>query len=244
VIIIQWIATLGVVGFLCGFFGPMLLAPEANQGPMLGIFISGPGGAALGAILGLVVAALGLPTIIATRFLYAATIIVAASTLYFSVPSPRYRADVIDGEIRQCIPPERLREKAVDRLNEMEAKRPDPRPKAWAEAFDQALTNDRGVVLELYVLRTSRLYEREAVWNRGVMEARPWIAEKQLHMYFASYAGADCVAYPIGVRSLFRATGLLGIWPPAYIAEMLALKVAAPLPARDADLLRDVGGAP
>ena len=154
------------------------------------------------------------------------------------------RADVIDGEIRQCIPPERLREKAVDRLNQMEAKRPDPRPKAWAEAFDQALTNDRGVVLELYVLRTSRLYEREAVWNRGAMEARPWVAEKQVQMYFASYAGADCVAYPIGVRSLFRATGLLGIWPPAYIAEMLALKVAAPLLARDADLLRGVGGAP
>ena len=34
---------LGGIGFAAGFFGPMLLAPDANQGPMLGIFITGPG---------------------------------------------------------------------------------------------------------------------------------------------------------------------------------------------------------
>ena len=43
---------LGVSGFVLGFFGPMIFAPEANQGPMLGIFITGPGGALLGAVLG------------------------------------------------------------------------------------------------------------------------------------------------------------------------------------------------
>jgi hypothetical protein len=42
----------GGIGFAAGFFGPMLFAPEANQGPMLGIFITGPGGAVLGAIGG------------------------------------------------------------------------------------------------------------------------------------------------------------------------------------------------
>ena len=35
---------LGGIGFAAGFFGPMLLAPEANQGPLLGIFITGPAG--------------------------------------------------------------------------------------------------------------------------------------------------------------------------------------------------------
>lgn len=43
---------LGGIGFAGGFFGPMLFAPEANQGPLLGLFITGPGGALLGAILG------------------------------------------------------------------------------------------------------------------------------------------------------------------------------------------------
>ncbi len=32
----------GGVGFAAGFFGPLIFAPEANQGPLLGIFITGP----------------------------------------------------------------------------------------------------------------------------------------------------------------------------------------------------------
>lgn len=43
---------LGGIGFVGGFFGPMLLAPRANQGPMLGIFVTGPGGLLLGALAG------------------------------------------------------------------------------------------------------------------------------------------------------------------------------------------------
>jgi len=45
---------LGALGFALGFFGPMIFAPDANQGPMLGIFITGPGGVVLGALLGVV----------------------------------------------------------------------------------------------------------------------------------------------------------------------------------------------
>jgi hypothetical protein len=45
-------AVFGSIGFMAGFFGPMMFAPEANQGPMLGIFITGPLGALVGALLG------------------------------------------------------------------------------------------------------------------------------------------------------------------------------------------------
>ena len=44
--------TLGTIGFAGGFFGPMIFAPGANQGPMLGIFITGPAGVVIGAIAG------------------------------------------------------------------------------------------------------------------------------------------------------------------------------------------------
>jgi hypothetical protein len=43
---------LGGIGFALGFFGPMIFVPGANQGPMLGIFITGPGGFVLGLIVG------------------------------------------------------------------------------------------------------------------------------------------------------------------------------------------------
>ena len=48
-----WALMLGLIGFLGGFIGPLILRPEANQGPMLGIFITGPLGVLTGAIFGI-----------------------------------------------------------------------------------------------------------------------------------------------------------------------------------------------
>ena len=43
---------LGGVGFVGGFFGPLLLTPGASQGPLLGLLITGPLGVGFGAIGG------------------------------------------------------------------------------------------------------------------------------------------------------------------------------------------------
>ena len=42
----------GGIGFSAGFFGPIIFTPEANQGPLLGIFITGPLGFLLGGVGG------------------------------------------------------------------------------------------------------------------------------------------------------------------------------------------------
>lgn len=42
----------GAIAFAAGFFGPMIFRPDANQGPMLGLFITGPLGFCLGAVGG------------------------------------------------------------------------------------------------------------------------------------------------------------------------------------------------
>lgn len=47
-------AAVGMAGFLIGFIGPMIFAPGANQGPLLGIFYTGPLGVLLGAFGGLI----------------------------------------------------------------------------------------------------------------------------------------------------------------------------------------------
>lgn len=52
--IITWAAVVGAISFCAGFFGPMILAPQANQGPLLGLFITGPLGFIGGAIAGLI----------------------------------------------------------------------------------------------------------------------------------------------------------------------------------------------
>lgn len=45
----------GIVGFILGFVGPMIITPNANQGPLLGIFLTGPAGFIVGSIIGFVV---------------------------------------------------------------------------------------------------------------------------------------------------------------------------------------------
>ena len=44
----------GAIGVILGFFGPIVFTPGANQGPLLGIFITGPLGFLLGGIGGVV----------------------------------------------------------------------------------------------------------------------------------------------------------------------------------------------
>jgi hypothetical protein len=46
---------IGGISFIAGFVGPMIFMPKSNQGPMLGIFITGPLGFAAGAVIGLIV---------------------------------------------------------------------------------------------------------------------------------------------------------------------------------------------
>jgi len=45
---------IGGIGFAAGFLDPILLTPEANQGPLLGIFITGPVGFSIGLVYGVV----------------------------------------------------------------------------------------------------------------------------------------------------------------------------------------------
>src|SRR5215471_1836644 len=113
VMILRWCVVLGVVGFLCGFVGPIILAPDANQGPMLGIFITGPGGAIAGAILGALAGVLKLSPRTASLALAAAAVILAVGTLYFCIPGPHLRAMVVDANIRSCVPVSSMREDVV-----------------------------------------------------------------------------------------------------------------------------------
>lgn len=48
-------AIVGSFGFTVGFLGPIFVAPEFSEGPLLGIFFTGPVGAMVGAVGGYLV---------------------------------------------------------------------------------------------------------------------------------------------------------------------------------------------
>jgi hypothetical protein len=47
-------ALVGGISFIAGFVGPIVFMPQSNQGPLLGIFFTGPIGFTVGGILGAV----------------------------------------------------------------------------------------------------------------------------------------------------------------------------------------------
>ena len=42
----------GIIAFIAGFVGPIIFMPSSNQGPLMGIFITGPIGFVVGGIGG------------------------------------------------------------------------------------------------------------------------------------------------------------------------------------------------
>jgi len=229
-----WALVLGVVGFVCGFMGPMVFSPDANQGPMLGIFITGPGGALLGAVLGMIVGAVRPPATIAAAALVIVSSGLAAVCLYFSMPAPKYYANVVEAEILGCETPAAIREKAMDYWDDRIAKVTWAAPRAnWREDFDRMLVTSPGVVLDVQIVRESKLYENRKPWNRGTFVARPWGTGDAPTQYFARFAGESCKSYPKGQRALYLGTGESAkLWPPEILSNFLALQVLEPLPSR------------
>jgi len=150
------------------------------------------------------------------------------TVLYFCIPSPRHRADLVDGEVRGCRDPRALRDGTVARLNEAEARRPDAHSQKWDEQFDQAIVQRPGVVLQVHVLRGRQIFEKRAVWNRGKLTAGPWTATDRDAEYFAEASEATCSGHVASTRAQWSVSGNTGIWRPQGIAEILGLKVAEP----------------
>jgi hypothetical protein len=84
-----WSLSLGLVGGTAGFLGPMLLNPDANQGPLLGLFITGPGGALAGTVLGHVFRFLPFSDSVRGQALLLSCTLLGLGTLWFALPEAR-----------------------------------------------------------------------------------------------------------------------------------------------------------
>lgn len=97
-----WVFLTGVIGLIAGFFGPMALN-TGNQGPLLGIFITGPGGAALGLILYAIARTANLRGARAWRLLWLLNAAIVAAALLLCLPLPaEFRGTFMESQIRSC----------------------------------------------------------------------------------------------------------------------------------------------
>ncbi len=226
---------LGGIGFFCGFLGPIVLTPNANQGPLLGIFITGP----LAVLVGLVLAGLLLArhatskTIV--RVFFTSAILIGLLTLLWAA-SPRWEdrlhAEILDAEILSCEQPSALISQAKARWLDEERKgiafcfRP-----GWQkddESIKNTAAEDKGVVATLHVYRVIHIFESKKPWDSGTLYAKP-LPEKEVEVYstgkyFIWYKEDPGEVCKPGVRRLFYcrlSQPYVESNPPTYLPQYL-----------------------
>jgi hypothetical protein len=214
----------GGVGFLAGFFGPIALNPGANQGPLVGIFITGPGGAILGAVVGGLLAAVGASRASRIGVLATTAALLAGATGFYVLPAPEFKGNVLELRVDSCVSPLALKAEAFDYWDKRiaAASWAAVRP-GWKDGFEAMAAADPGVVLGVTVTRSTGIYENRKPWNKGTFAAGKawWVRER----YFAR---GSCADWPVGISAVFEAAGDARVskaWPAEVLPNFLDLQV-------------------
>jgi hypothetical protein len=241
-----WGVALGGAGFIAGFFGPIALNPEANQGPLLGIFITGPGGLLGGFVLGAIFRFLPVKNVTRLQALAAACVVLSVGTLYFCLPEPAVRAYVIDAQVEGCASPTRSFDAALANWEEAVARTTWYTPPAdWKTTARRNVERDSGVVLTMHIARRATIYQHRKPWNDGLITAGPWVALDGSERYYASDEGSSCAGYLARARDLYTPFSNSSsspneparVWPPTETTGFLGLMELGPVPAEYRQLL-------
>lgn len=239
-VVFKWAAILGAIGFACGFFGPIVLSPQSNQGPMLGIFITGPGGVVLGLLFGLIVAIMRVSEPAGRNLLIGAGSLLALVTLYFSTPPPEFMGRVIDAEIAGCMAPSDALPGAI---NEWQ-KSIDQVPRAsardgWREEATRTAQADNGVVLTMRIRRDLLVYEHRKPWNYGKLVPQRWRNAAEIRSYYARTPAGGCASFAKVKRDVYFPVSEREpepAWPARSMPNFLRLQVLGPVPDKYQDL--------
>lgn len=228
-----WPLAVGGVGFLAGFFGPIIFVPEANQGPLLGIFITGPGGAALGLVLGVICRVLPLSARRRWHWLQGAGATMGLVTLWFCMPEPELRGYVVDAEVQACRTPVEALDSAFAYWDRriVAVTWAEPRA-AWKSSASRQASESDGVIVDVIVMRKNGIYEHRKPWNRGRISALGWRRVHEPVSYLVPHASGSCDAYVAG-RTLraFPHSESSAEWPPLRLANFLDAQEMLSVPA-------------
>ena len=238
--IFLWVLILGATGFAAGFFGPIALNPEANQGPLVGIFLSGPGGAVIGLLLFAVCYAMRISAPRQWQLLGVVAVIGSVVTLAFCLPGPVFRGYVVEIQVDGCNPPSSMADQAVaywqKRISNVTWAAP---RQGWEQDARSRLDHDSAVVLDVIVLRRLGIYESRKPWNRGDISTRGWFDAQKRGRYYTSYNGGSCSEFASGSKSVHfvsytvpSLTGDSANWPPRELPGFLVLLSLEPVPAK------------
>jgi hypothetical protein len=234
---ILWIVLLGGIGFAVGFFGPMVFSPESNQGPMVGIFLTGPGGLALGLLLFLLMKARPLPARVQWIFLTALAGLGTLATLFFVQPEPATLGYELELTIERTHAPDESADAVVAGWKKRIAQVTWAAPQAgWEAHMRTALAGDPGLMLEARLLRQRLIKEHRKPWNRGRLFATPWQPVQEKRSYYLRPADRALAVTPAPARLFLRTDVAASVrapdsWPPLAIEEFIGCSRLEAVPA-------------
>lgn len=170
-----WFVLLGITGFCAGFFGPIIYVPEANQGPLVGILITGPGGVVLGLLLWRLMKLVPMSGRSQWILLKVIAVTGTLTTFYFVQPQPVTRGYGLEFTLERISPPGGAADDVMADWQKRIARVTLESPRAgWEAQMRAALAADPGRVLETVLLRQRTIKEHRKPWNRGRLFATPW----------------------------------------------------------------------
>jgi len=234
----RWPIILGAVGFAAGFFGPMLFVPDANQGPMVGIFLSGPAGAALGAALYGICRVLDVSSKNQWRLLVGVAVAATLTTLLLVQPSPALQGSLFTAEVTSCTSPGDATAKTLaywdQRITEVTWAAPRD---GWQQEMRASLEEAPGVLVDMQVSRVNSIYQNRKPWNRGTLFATGWTQKPEERTFYIPQD--SCAQYPAGRKlSGFLAYELNGkieppsTWPPQALEQVVNASAYSEVPQR------------
>ncbi len=240
----QWPLILGAAGFAAGFLGPMVFVPESNQGPMVGIFISGPLGLIAGLVLWGICSAAKLPALTQWRSLWSVAALGVLATLLCVQPEPALRGYVYHGQVESCVPAsDPANQDAVLReWEERIARTTWAKPRAgWQSQMRNVLREAPGVIVSSSDPRQNAIRENRKPWNRRTQFASGWTTRRDDLLIYD--AAGSCDRYPVG--SALRGYQPYDYderihgpqsWPPETLIEVLGASPLRAVPERWAHL--------
>lgn len=236
--VVRWVLALGGIGFAAGFFGPMVVNPGANQGPLVGLLFTGPGGAVAGFVLGVLFNLVRVPGTVQKYILRTACVLLGVGTLFYCLPEPAHVADIIDATAAECAPPSEFANAALARWEPAVARTtwhsPDPN---WKTRALENAERAPGVVLTMQVERMTTLYRHRKPWNSGTLFTAEWRTPSEPKRYYASDEGRSCSVYLARERQLYMPftdspanVSPSKEWPPTNVTSFLSLMELGPVP--------------
>jgi len=231
----KWLL-IGAAGFAAGFFGPLIFAPDANQGPLVGILISGPLGLVLGAALWGLCSLLKLPAQAQWRVLYSVATLGVLIVLFYVQRDPKVRGYVFDGAVESCATPAQTEGSVLEYWNKRIAEVDWAEPRAgWQQDMHRLLRDTPGAVVKVRIERKNAIKEHRKLWNRGRQFAAGWITGGDETPFYD--ADGDCDRYPAGgaIRGYQKSDyeeriRSVDIWPPEELLPVLRASRWAPIP--------------